>query len=153
MWSRGMRLIFLYKKPKNSHVIWPFMHSCIKSIATRESGLSVGATQRRLTALIAEVIKPINVVLCAACHWLDGALSFCWASHEPSETEKKNVNSSVPLFFMLIWRWNDLHADHRASTQEALGSVALCILVTPTPPSSSSSSWLGGSWRRLEFPD
>lgn len=79
-------------KKETSHVVWPFMHSCIKSIATRENRLCVSATQQRLTALIAKVIKPINVVLCAACHWVDGTLSFCWAFHEPCETEKKKVH-------------------------------------------------------------
>lgn len=123
MWSRGMRLIFPYQKEKNSHVIWPFMHSCIKSIAMRENRLCVSATQQRLTALIAKVIKPINVVLCAACHWVDGTLSLCWASHEPYETEKKVHVLSTHLFsYCSDWTWHemfDLHIDHWASTPDA----------------------------------
>lgn len=125
MWSRGMWLIFPYQREKKKHhVIWPFMHSCIKSIATRENRLCVSATQQRLTALIAKVIKPINVVLCAACHWVDGTLSFCWAFHEPYESEKKKCTYCQLICSLIVhpelgMKWFDLHIYHWASTPDA----------------------------------
>lgn len=77
-------------KQQSGHVA-SFMHSCIKSTATRENRPSVRAVcalEQRLTILIVKVIKPINAVLCAACHWVDCTLYFCRPFHEHYENDK-----------------------------------------------------------------
>lgn len=50
----------------NSGVVRPVMHSRIKFPATRER--APPRRGKRRATLIAKVIKPINAVLCAACH-------------------------------------------------------------------------------------
>lgn len=101
----------------NSVVVRPIMHSRIKSPATRECAPPHRGERRAM--LIAKVIKPINAVLCAACHCVQeimplitAGLFFFFCSHKPP------------------WDWQ--HLQVLSTLVERYLSIALVIIMIKT---------------------